>query len=322
MRSTEVVPFTAEHLEAAADLLSQRHRTQRRAVPLLSPSYEDPKVTQPLLASLLEGDSASGAVAVHRGRVAAYVLGSPKADSWGPNMWVEGAGMASSEAELIRDAYAVAAQRWHDEGRTSHFVIVPSCDDAMLDAWYRLGFGQQHAHAIQPPREAVLTDSSVVVRRAEHRDIDMLAELDLALPKHQSRSPVFSNSGIPPIEEAREEWLESIDDKRFANFVAEYNGRVVGSAIGCSLEVSSSHQHVTRPDNAGFLGFAAVLPESRGVGTGRALGETVIGWSRDEGFNSVVTDWRVTNLLSSRAWPSLGFETTFLRLARTIGPAG
>jgi hypothetical protein len=33
----------------------------------------------------------------------------------------------------------------------------------------------------------------------------------------------------------------------------------------------------------------------------------------------VVTDWRVTNLLASHAWPALGFAETFLRLDRLIG---
>ncbi|HEU4947125.1 MAG TPA: GNAT family N-acetyltransferase, partial [Kribbella sp.] len=124
---------------------------------------------------------------------------------------------------------------------------------------------------------------------------------------------------VPTLEEARADWEESIDDKDYATFVAEYDGQVIGSAIGCSLEKSSSHVGLARPDNAGFLGFAAVLPQFRGHGAGRALGETVLQWSADVGYDSVVTDWRVTNLLSSRTWPKLGFEQTFHRLHRLIG---
>ena len=74
-----------------------------------------------------------------------------------------------------------------------------------------------------------------------------------------------------------------------------------------------------RPDNAGFLGFAAVLPSARGLGAGRALGETVLAWSAEAGYDVVATDWRVTNLLSSRAWPAIGFRETFLRLHRVVG---
>ncbi|MEO8329961.1 MAG: GNAT family N-acetyltransferase, partial [Candidatus Nanopelagicales bacterium] len=249
--------------------------------------------------------------------------GAPKSTStWGPNVWVEAAGLAVTDAELMRQVYAVAAQRWFDEGMTSHFVLVPSWDLPLLDAWYRLGFGQQHAHAIQPARAADVLVPQVVVRRADRDDIDQLAPLDLVLPQHQGRSPVFSGSDLPTLEEAEAEWQESIADHDFANFVAEVDGAVVGAAIGCSLEKSNSNLSLAKPEQAGFLGFAAVLADARGRGVGRALGETVIGWSHEEGFTSVVTDWRVTNLLSSRAWPKLGFETTFLRLARTIGRAG
>jgi len=72
-------------------------------------------------------------------------------------------------------------------------------------------------------------------------------------------------------------------------------------------------------DGAGFLGFAAVLPDARGVGAGRALGETVLAWARDAGHATIVTDWRSTNVESNRAWLALGFRPIFHRLHRAIG---
>ena len=93
---------------------------------------------------------------------------------------------------------------------------------------------------------------------------------------------------------------------------------MVGFAVGCGIEESSEHRGIVRPDRAGFLGFAAVLPEARGIGAGRVLGEAVLAWSRDAGYPTVVTDWRETNLLSSRTWPRLGFRPTFRRLFRAI----
>ena len=62
----------------------------------------------------------------------------------------------------------------------------------------------------------------------------------------------------------------------------------------------------------------AVLPQARGRGIGRALAETVISWCGESGFDCVVTDWRSTNLGSSRTWTRLGFEPSFLRLHRLI----
>jgi GNAT superfamily N-acetyltransferase len=78
------------------------------------------------------------------------------------------------------------------------------------------------------------------------------------------------------------------------------------------------HRSLALPAGAGFLGFAAVLPEHRGLGLGRILGEAILGWAKETGYPAVVTDWRMTNLLSSRTWPRLGFRPTFFRLFRAI----
>lgn len=130
---------------------------------------------------------------------------------------------------------------------------------------------------------------------------------------------MFSSGPTSTLEEAVAEWKELIADPAFTTFVAELDGTVLGSAIGCDVRESSSNVGLIRPDNAGFLGFAAVLPTAQDAGVGRALGEAVLSWAGQSGFRSAASDWRATNLLSSRAWPRLGFRPTFLRLHRMIG---
>jgi GNAT superfamily N-acetyltransferase len=309
------------HLPEAGRLLSERHRRHRQAEPLLPSRYEDAAEAQAEIAAAFASEGASGAVAVRAGRVVGYLLGVPKpAGTWGPNMWVESAGHAVENAEDIRDLYALAASRWVDEGATAHYAVVPAHDDALIGAWFRLAFGHQHTHAVHeiptsPPR--VL--ESIVVRRAIRQDIPALAELDVELPRHQGLAPTFSSVGLHSYEAAVQEWEADFDDPEFVNFVAEHTGRVVGAAVGCRLEKSSIHKGLHMPENAGFLGFAAVYPDARGLGAGRALGEAVFEWSRREQHSCVVTDWRATNPLSSRAWPALGFRPTFVRLHRLLG---
>lgn len=315
----EIRPFEPQDVTAAGGLLARRHALHRRAEPLLSPRYEDPGAAAGEVQILLE-QGATGSVAVSGGEVTGYLLGFAKSPVWGANVWVEGAGHAASDAETIRDLYAAAAADWVDGGRDAHYAIVPASDRALVDAWFRLGFGLQHIHGIREvPDAAPPTPRRVSVRRATRGDIPALAELDLTLPAHQGLSPVFSAGELPTLEDAARDWEESFDDEGFAYFVADHDGRVVGSAVGCALAKSSSHTGLTRPDHAGFLGFAAVLPEARGLGAGRALGEAVIEWCRVEGYSCVVADWRSTNLLSSRAWPRLGFRESFFRLHRRLG---
>lgn len=141
----------------------------------------------------------------------------------------------------------------------------------------------------------------------------------MELPAHQGRSPVFASGPAYTYEEAGEEAADDLDNPEFATFVAERDGRVAGVSQGCSITKSASHSGLARPDSAGFMNFAAVLPDARGAGAGRAIGDAVLAWSGEAGYRSVVTDWRATNLLSSRAWPRLGYRQTFFRLHRLIG---
>lgn len=288
---------------------------------MLSARYESAATATVEVAAAFGTAGASGAFAVRGGQPVGYLLGFPKpGQAWGPNVWVEVAGHAAADGETLRDLYAVAAAGWVASGLTAHYAMVPATDAELVRAWFRLGFGQQHCHGLRGlPAQAPVRPAGLTIRRAVREDIPALAELEVELPRHQSLAPVFSAFTGPSAQEAAREWAEDFDDPSYTTFVAERDGRVVGSAVGCALEKSGSHTSLAQPDNAGFLGFAAVFPSDRGHGAGRALGQTVLEWAAQAGFGCVVTDWRVTNLLSSRAWPALGFAESFLRLHRLIG---
>ncbi len=321
MTRLDTRPFAEGDLPIAGRLLAERHRRHRAAAPLLSARYEDPSVAEAEVAAAWAAEDSSGAVALRDREVVGYLLGSPKpADTWGPNVWVESAGQAASDQETLRALYAAAAARWVDEGRTAHYALVPAADEDLVRAWFRLCFGHQHTHALRPlPERPAAAPPGLAVRRAEREDIPVLARLDLELPRHQGLSPTFSSGPLSTYDESLREWEEDFDDDAFATFVVEHEGHVIGSAVGCPLEKSRSNSSLVRPDRAGFLGFAAVFPHARGLGAGRALGEAVLDWCARTGFAAVATDWRETNLHSSRAWRALGFTDTFVRVHRLIG---
>jgi GNAT superfamily N-acetyltransferase len=319
----EIRPFGPADLTAASELLADRHRRHRLGEPALDPAFESPAAAGREIAAALAEEGAGAWVAIRDGAPVGYLVGSPKSESlWGPtNMWVDAAGHAAVNPEVLRELYAVAAAAWVEAGRTNHHVLVPATDAALVDAWFRLDFGQQHLHAVREPpgsEFAVVPRSELVVRLAERADIPALAELELVLPRHSQGSPVFSRLELPTLAEAQAELETDWGDPKWTIFVAEHEGRVIGSSLGCALEISSSHTPLMRPAKAGFLGFAAVLPDARGLGAGRALGEVVLAWTRDAGYDWATTDWRSTNLEAARTWPSLGFRPTFRRLHRTI----
>jgi ribosomal protein S18 acetylase RimI-like enzyme len=316
----DVVPFSDEHLDDAARLLAARQARHREAEPALPERYEDPAAAREEIEQTWRAEGASGTAALRDRRVVGYLIGTPRdAEVWGENVWVEFAGHAVEEPEDIRDLYAEAAARWVEEGRGRHYALVPANDSGLVDAWFRLSFGQQHAHALQQvsPREVSLPPG-VEIREPRAEEIEELIDVGLALPTHQTRSPVFSTIGPPSREEEREEWVKTLADDEEHVLVAYQDDKPVAVWSVVSVEVSSQHRGVGRPERAAFIGFASTLPEFRGSGLGLALTDASFNWAAENGYEVMVTDWRVTNLLSSRFWPKRGFRPVFLRLYRSI----
>jgi len=316
MAGLELRPFADDHLDDAAALLAERHRRHRLAEPLLSEAFEDPAAARVELEGAWAAEGASGAVALREGRLVGYLIGSRRSGAlWGESAWVESPGHAALEAETVRDLYGAAAAVWVESGALRHYALVPATDPGLIDSWFRLGFGQQQGLGIREvPAEAARLPDGVTVRRAGPDDIDAVLPLDI-LGTYQAGSPIFGPA-MPP--EPRAEVEEELVDEDSPIFMAELDGRPVGLASAAPVSYSSLHGGLARPEDAGILGYAAVLPEARGSGAGLALTEAVYAWCRGRGYATVVVDWRVTNLLASRFWPSRGFRPTFLRLYRSI----
>src|SRR4051812_3620673 len=164
MAGLELVPFTDEHLDAAAALLAARHARHREAEPLL------PELSDPLAAVEQEWrlEGASGGFAP-----GAYLIAAPATVAGITWMRVGIAGQAVEESpEAMRDLYAAAAQRWIDEGHASHAVFVPSFDRELVDAWFRLSFGASAALAMRETAPEEPFDGGVTIRRGTPDDFD------------------------------------------------------------------------------------------------------------------------------------------------------
>jgi ribosomal protein S18 acetylase RimI-like enzyme len=310
MPELEIQPFAEEHLAAAAGLLAARHRAHREVEPLLA-DHDFPAEVE----ALWRGEEASGAVGIRDGRIVGFMLGIRKDGRWGPNVWIDPAGHAAEEAEDVRDLYGAAAARWVDEGSTRHYTVVPASDARLLDSWYRLSFGRQHAFGVRKIPEV---EWPAGVRLATEHDLDAIVELAPVLPDHQDQSPVFGVVPRESEEELRAEIAEDLANPEIANLVAELDGRVVGNLVMAPTEISSMHNGLARIPGAAYLAYAATKPDVRGLGTGVAMTNAGFAWARERGYETMVTDWRETNLLSSRFWPKRGFRRTFLRLYRSI----
>ncbi|HUR14472.1 MAG TPA: GNAT family N-acetyltransferase [Mycobacteriales bacterium] len=294
------------HVPRAASLLvgrHTRHREQSRLLVRLDEATAEAEVS-----ALLALDGAAGWVAEHAGEVVGYLIANSHQPQWfGPNAFVQAAGWAGAH---LRELYAEAAAQWHADGRLGHYVLAPA---SQVEPWFHLGFGVQHVHAAMP---AVPRPADGRVRPASPADLPALPAVDRALDAVLQRSPVFSGISSESDEELLAGWEEALG--KYAVFVAELDGAVVGAAIGGDVGPDSANAGIIKPQGAGFFAFAAVLPEARGLGLGRALGDTVVTWAVEAGHPTICTDWRSGNLGAARTWPSLGYEPTFLRLHRQL----
>jgi GNAT superfamily N-acetyltransferase len=300
-----IVPFSEEHVEAAAALLAERHERHRASFPQL-PSDVDYAAE---IAALLAG-GATGAFTE-----GAYVLGRSGPEHWGASIWLDQAGQAARDPELLRDVWAEAAVGWFEQGFKEHYVHVPATDEPLIDAWFRLGFGAHHAYGVMDVPEREWPPG---VREAAEDDIEALVALGPLLPRHQLLPPAFSTFPEPTLDEVRVDVLDDFTHDTVVNLVYEIDGRIVGNFAVYPVELATAHSGLARPPTAAFIAFAVMAPEARGRGGGVALTDASHAWARAHGYETMVVDWRVTSLLASRFWPRRGFRTTFLRLHRTL----
>jgi ribosomal protein S18 acetylase RimI-like enzyme len=320
MPRLEIRLFADEHIEDAAELLAARHARHRQAEPVLPSRYEAPDAARDEVAAAWNAEGASGAIAFRNDAAVGYLLGAPRsASEWGENVWVETAGQAVERAEDIRDLYAAAASRWFDAGRHRHYVVVPGHDEQLIDAWFRLGFGHQQATGIRDVApQTIRVPDGFEIREPREDDIDQLVPIDLGLTAHQRDSPIFSTRPLSSEEESREEWRRTLAGNQEKLLIACREGKPVACWSVHDARLSHNFTGVGLPERACYLGFALTLPEARGSGIGVALTDASIAAAAEEGYTSMVTDWRMTNLLASRFWPKRGFRPLFYRLYRSI----
>lgn len=305
MPALEVVPFADEHLDAAAELLAARHARHRAAEPLLPDGLD-------FRAEVEREWRREGASGVFAGD--AYLIAAPLKFATGSWMRVGVAGQAiESERERMRDVYAVAAQRWVDEGHRQHAVFVPSHDAELVDAWFRLSFGASAALALQATGPQDAYAGGVEIRPGTPDDFGEAARLDVEMSASMQPAPSFSDMPLQTVEETEREWRDDPDQDAYELFVAERGGRIVGHIL-----LYRRPPDVRVPRNSIDLAAASTEPEARGTGVGRALTAHVIRWAHEHGHPVMTTDWRMTNLWASRFWPRRGFRVAFLRLYRSI----
>ena len=262
---------------------------------------------------LTEGEK-SGAEALQDGERVAHLIGLlGEAPSRGRHAWVGLADLSLAAGEaphLLAEVYAAAGAPWVAAGYLTHLVEVTAAGP-LPQLFFTLGFGQEQVHASAPVRaEEPAAPERATIRRAGPADIELLLDVVGAIGEHQVGPPVWSGLPLPAREDMRGDWVEFLEDETAVILVAERDGAALGYAAFHSAE---------QPGVA-HLPVAGTRADVRGAGLGVALVEHALHEAHRAGFETVELDWRSTNLLAARFWPSRGFTPTHLRLRRDVQP--
>jgi GNAT superfamily N-acetyltransferase len=156
--------------------------------------------------------------------------------------------------------------------------------------------------------------TSLVIRRAEARDLPALGRLGAALMRthyaFDSRRFLSPGSG-DEAERGYADFLGSqLDEPDAVIFVAERDGAVVGYAYAAVEPLSWKDLR----DEAGFVHDLLVDDAARGAGIGRQLLDAAIAWLRDRGMPRVVLGTAAQNDGARRLFERRGFRQTMIEM--------
>ncbi|WP_244937474.1 GNAT family N-acetyltransferase [Brevibacillus brevis] len=318
------IPFTDELISEAGQLLSNRHRLDREILSVLPIECEEENYATTAVKTIWSKPNSSGVAAIEDGKLVGYLIGqkieNPLRDR---HVWINLEGHAISRntsVELYRDLYSEASQLWVDEGYFSHFALIPASQPELLHSWFRLGFGFEQTHALLSllDRESPLPLSipDVEIRLASPEDRSLVEDIANMIRTHQNKAPVFGYSLRDDPQELRKGYAGLLDDHDVDFWIALKDGKIVSFQGYFPLDTSNVNLNV--PDRCVELGVAGTLDQFRGQGINYALTLHGLAHAKKKGYVYCMTDWRETNLQSSRYWPRQGFLPVSYRVSRLI----
>ena len=136
----------------------------------------------------------------------------------------------------------------------------------------------------------------MIIRTATDQDWPRIYPIYAAI---MAEGKTYPFPGQQSLDEARPWWME------------EPPGQTVVAVSGDGTITGSAKMGPNRPGRGAHIATASFIvgPACRGRGTGRALGEYVLGWARASGFHGIQFNAVVeANHPAVHLWRSLGFD--------------
>ncbi|UCB42742.1 MAG: GNAT family N-acetyltransferase [Dehalococcoidales bacterium] len=315
MSSVEIVPFSEDHIEAAASLVAARYRTERELNKSLPARYEKPDAILERLRPFANGRADIAVMC--QGQLKGFLLGlifplRGVRTAWSPD-WGHAVNPVR-DYETYREMYTALAPRWVANGCFDHAVTVLAHERAVSDAWFSLGFGMAGIDALRDLSPVKGAPSKVEIRRATLEDIDVVLRLTVGLQRHLATSPIFMPLMTYRERRFHEEWLSNRDK---VLWLASLSREIVGHMRLGPVDAPYAPMPVSDKETVAISGaFAWEDHRSRGIGT--ALLDHSLQWARSAGYKNCSVDFESANILGSRFWHRSGFRPVCYSLVRRI----
>lgn len=200
-----------------------------------------------------------------------------------------------------------------DAGR---MLLHPGCDDALNRALRAEGFTIYHTIAHQPVPDGVHGDTprDLEIRTATKSDVNMIADLMMESWRfHAAHQPAIQLSNSIREGCRRQTRFMLGDGVNQVMLVAQWQDEIVGFfGIGLSAQDPLSRPALFSKGYYGDIHEVGVRSDQRRQGVGRAMYAAAWQWFKARHVQGVFVNYAPTNPLSSRFWPSLGFEDAWL----------
>ncbi len=200
--------------------------------------------------------------------------------------------------------------------RPGLMLMMPGCDTTLTSVLTSQGFTPYHVIAHQP-MPATLPDGPPVtarIRPAEWHDVNAVADLMMeSWQFHAAYQPAIELS--PLIRDGCRRQASQLLGDGYGRvlFVAEQEGEIVGFfAIGLSIQDPLTQPALFLRGQYGDIYEVGVRSDWRRKGIGTALYHVAWRWFADRGVSAMFVNYAPTNPLSSRFWPALGFDDTWI----------
>ncbi|HAK44709.1 MAG TPA: hypothetical protein DCO79_02145 [Spirochaeta sp.] len=314
-----IAEFSDRYIEEAAVLLQQAQKTEFESAEI---DYQASKeLCRNRIEKELKSDVSGAYMVFEDDKLMGYAIAVIKRDAdWGNSGWVNIGGWAlKPEAEdLLPYLYQRIAEEWVKQNIFRHTFVVFAHSEKHLDKLFDLGFGKQQSYALLDLTGYAIvpvTSENLNVRKAAAADQAQLSGFSRLIADFQTKSPCFAGAPESYLKQLDDGFAELTADTDIDLYIIESEDKLVGYQGYYEEDLN-----LFIPEKSTELAVSAIHEDYRGSGGGYQLTSYCLNEQKKKGLEFVLTDWRSTNLLSSKFWSRMGFQSIAHRLVRLIDP--